>query len=160
MSIKYVEYMRQDVSTRTMQNLRKRYHIAFRRWLQGKSGGGPIAKYIGASPLEVKGYIGSWMLPEMNWNNYGDVWVIDHIAPVRLFDMTNESDLSLCWHYKNIMPLLRKDNLYKEGDIRFSLLLLEKLVPCNVTYALYQRLIEDIKRMDKYLEHCPIAIAV
>lgn len=151
LTIKYVSTMRQDVSKATMSNLRKRYQIAFRRWIRVKSGGRTIAPYIGADVWVVRNRLQEMMFHDMNWNNYGSKWVIDHIVPLRLFDMTNEEELRICLHYKNLMPLYREDNLYKEGAIEFTVKVLEKIPPCEIVNKLKEKATTDSSRLNKYL---------
>lgn len=147
--------MRQDISKGTQNNLRKRYQMSFRRWLTARSGGGTIAPYIGADLHYVRKWVSDKFLPEMNWNNYGDIWVIDHIVPLRLFDFSNSEDLKVALHYKNIMPLLKEDNLYKEGAIDFSIEILCEVPRCLVTEKLKVILSLEKDRLQKYLKKSP-----
>ena len=48
----------------------------------------------------------------MSWDNYGD-WHVDHIRPCASFDLTNEDEQRICFHYKNLQPLWGPDNLEK-----------------------------------------------
>lgn len=47
--------MRQDVSKKTMRDLRKRYQISFRRWVTARTGGGTIEPYVGGDIDLVRG---------------------------------------------------------------------------------------------------------
>lgn len=117
-----------------------------------KTGGGTVARFVGADLDTVRKYLSAHFVNGMNWSNYGTVWVIDHIVPLRLFDMTNDGDCSIGFHYKNTMPLFREDNLYKEGDLRFSMLVLKGVKPCPITDILNSILAKEIRKQDKYLE--------
>lgn len=48
------------------------------------------------------------------WERYmnGEI-VIDHIKPCVLFDLTDASQQKECFHYKNLQPLWKIDNLKK-----------------------------------------------
>lgn len=53
----------------------------------------------------------------MTWENYGkNGWEIDHIKPVSKFDLTQESEQKQCFHYTNLQPLWREDNLRKSNS--------------------------------------------
>lgn len=143
--------MRQDVSKATMDNLKKKYQSSFRRWLVGESGGGTISPYIGASRDFVKKWIEDRWLVGMSWGTYGDIWVVDHVAPLRLFDMTNEADLIVSLHYKNLMPLYRQDNMYKDGAIEFSAIIIDCLPKCEISEKLKARIETERHRLDKYI---------
>jgi hypothetical protein len=133
------------------KGIQKKYQLSFRRWLFGISGGRTIQPYIGADVLTVREHIQSLFLHEMSWNNYGEIWVLDHIVPCRLFDMMEEREMKLCWNYKNVMPLLKSDNLYKEGEMSFALNLLSLLPQCEVVAELRRRAAEESQRLEKYL---------
>lgn len=143
--------MRQDVSKRTMDNLKKKYQTSFRRWIIGKGGGGAIAPYIGNTREFVQKWIEERHLIGMTWGTYGEIWVVDHIVPLRLFDMTNKGELKLALHYKNLMPLYKADNMYKDGAIDFSLRVIERLPYCEIVRRLRERAIKENSRLDKYL---------
>lgn len=53
----------------------------------------------------------------MSWDNYGEVWQIDHIIPCRAFDLTDEEQLKECFNYKNTQPLLKEENLSKSDKL-------------------------------------------
>lgn len=72
---------------------------------------------IGCSPKELIEYITKQFTVEMNWNNYGKIWEIDHIIPCAAFDSNKKQHLQWCWNYKNLRPLLRKNNGNKSDYI-------------------------------------------
>ncbi|WP_109744952.1 hypothetical protein [Arcicella aurantiaca] len=93
-----------------------------------------ILRYIVLSRTDFREYIEHQFLEGMTWDNYCSVWEIDHIIPVGEFDMANEDDLKLCWHYLNLMPLFRKDNEIKAHSLYFAKIELEKrlnVLPSN-----------------------------
>jgi hypothetical protein len=67
--------------------------------------------YLGCSIEFLKTYLESKFLPYMSWENYGNVWHIDHIVPCSSWDLTKEFDNYCCWNYKNLQPLLKKEIL-------------------------------------------------
>lgn len=73
--------------------------------------------YIGC-PIQ---YLREWLeynfTPEMNWNNYGTYWHIDHIIPVACFDLTNETQKMICWNWTNLAPLKKSTNCSKKSLI-------------------------------------------
>jgi len=144
--------MAQNVSKGTMSGIKKRYQISFRRWIINGSGGGTIKPYVGASPYDVRKWLESMFVENMNWTNYGQYWVIDHVVPVRLFDLTIEDELKVVWNYKNTMPLLKEDNLLKEGALDFSMRMLDRLPPCEIVLKLKEKLRPEIERMEKYIK--------
>jgi hypothetical protein len=61
---------------------------------------------------------------EMNMNNHGSYWHLDHVIPISLFDLTKPEEVYLCFHYLNYMPLKAKDNIIKQNNIIYSQLLI------------------------------------
>jgi hypothetical protein len=74
---------------------------------------------IGCGKLELRAHIEAQFLPGMVWENYGrDGWEIDHIKPCASFDLTDPDRMRECFHYTNLRPLWRIDNMRrprKEG---------------------------------------------
>lgn len=133
--------------------IKKRLHTAFRRLLQFESGGNPIKDFLGCDVFTVRNWIEKLWGPNMTWDNYGSFWVVDHIVPIRMFDLSNIDEIKICWHYKNLMPLLKADNLKKEGNIFFSFLLLNNIKHKDFFYEkLYQKILPELDSMTIYIE--------
>lgn len=107
------EYIRNrrknDIDFRISKNLGVRIHHAL-TGLTKKSE--RTEKLLGCSIIDFKKYIQSLFIDEMNWNNYGE-WHIDHIMPCSSFDLTKEEEQKKCFHYTNLQPLWKKDNIIK-----------------------------------------------
>lgn len=73
--------------------------------------------YVGC-PIQ---YLREWFeynfTPEMNWDNYGSYWAIDHVIPVKQFDLTDEHQKRICWNWTNLVPLPARDNSSKKATI-------------------------------------------
>lgn len=148
--------MSTNVTNGTIELIRikKKHQIAFRRWINYRSPGIIISSFIGADRSTVREWISQRMIEGMTWNNYGSEWVIDHIVPFRFFDVKNEEDLKVCWHYKNLMPLFKRDNLNKESNVFFAFILLNKIKGTDFFYnKLYERILPEIDLMDKYISN-------
>lgn len=130
----------------------KKHQISFRRWMKGE-GTTYMRDFVGTDIGSVREWISARMVEGMNWNNYGTKWVIDHIVPIRLFDVYSEQDLKLCWHYKNLMPLLVEDNLAKEGNVFYAFVLLGKIKGNDYYFnKLYERILPEVDTMNKYIQ--------
>lgn len=60
--------------------------------------------YIGCNIQYLREWFEFNFTPQMNWDNYGKVWSIDHIIPVCKFDLTDETEKMLCWNWSNMVP--------------------------------------------------------
>jgi hypothetical protein len=66
--------------------------------------------YIGCNIQYLREWVEYNFTSEMNWNNYGSYWSINHIIPVCKFDLTNEDEKLKCWNWSNLIPITIKDN--------------------------------------------------
>jgi hypothetical protein len=71
-------------------------------------------EYIGCSAFELKEYLEKKFYKEMNWENHGIIWEIDHIKPVNMFNLENEEERKLAFHYTNLQPLFKTTDIAKQ----------------------------------------------
>jgi 5-methylcytosine-specific restriction endonuclease McrA len=67
-------------------------------------------EYLGCTIQEYKTYLEPMFSPEMNWDNYGSYWEIDHIYPLSKGGSFN---------YTNTQPLTINDNRSKSDNIYY-----------------------------------------
>lgn len=133
--------------------IKKVQQAALRRFLRGQGTPIKLREWIGMNVGELKVLLDSRMQPEMNWNNYGKSWHVDHVAPFWIFELDDEKELKLLWHPDNLMPLFGKDNNHKQGDLRFSLILLQHAKRWSPTIEkLIEKVEREIKVQDKYYQ--------
>lgn len=127
--------------------------IEFRRFVSLNGGGNRLRNYIGLNALELREWLESKWQDGMNWGNYGSLWVVDHIVPFRFFDLKNEEQLSICWNYKNLMPLYLKDNEKKNGNVYMAYIMLLQIKGDDYFYnKLFDMISKEVEVMDKYIE--------
>jgi hypothetical protein len=78
---------------------------------------------------------------DINWNNYGTVWHIDHIIPQAVYDFSLKEDIDKCWDKRNLRPMLKEENLMKHDKLEIQLVKeygIEDLMPASmeVQYAI------------------------
>jgi hypothetical protein len=71
--------------------------------------------YIGCNIQYLREWIEYNFTKDMNWDNYGSYWSIDHIIPVCKFDLTNEDEKLKCWNWSNLVPVTIKYNSSKKN---------------------------------------------
>lgn len=54
---------------------------------------------------------------EMNWENHGKFWQIDHTQAINTFDLIDENECMLCFNWKNLMPLRTSMNARKKDAV-------------------------------------------
>jgi len=72
---------------------------------------------IGCTYDFLKGYLESKFSRGMTWENYGSYWHIDHVVPCDSFDLLDVYQQRLCFHYSNMQPLPKKENLKKSNHV-------------------------------------------
>ena len=78
--------------------------------------------YIGCSIEECKNWLKYQFDKNMNWENYGSYWEIDHVVPCSSFDLSNDNDIYKCFSWKNIQPLEASANSSKNNKILLDLI--------------------------------------
>ncbi len=74
-------------------------------------------KLVGCSVEVLRQWLESQFDEHMTWDNCGKYWVIDHVTPVVMFDLTNESGQLRAFHYTNCQPLEKHENLVKSDSL-------------------------------------------
>ena len=74
-----------------------------------------ITGLIGCTIEECRQHLENQFESGMSWDNHGE-WHIDHRRPCASFDLVNEEEQRMCFHYTNLQPLWATDNLSKHDD--------------------------------------------
>jgi hypothetical protein len=72
-------------------------------------------EYLGCTMEEYTQYLEQQFTQDMNWDNYGEYWEIDHIKPIDAFDLNDEIQLYEAFKYTNTQPLKKEDNREKSN---------------------------------------------
>lgn len=83
--------------------------------LKELKGGRKWEGLVGYSFAELKEHLEKLFDDNMNWENYGSYWHLDHIRPLVTFDCTDNAQFIECWSLKNLQPLEAKENIRKGG---------------------------------------------
>lgn len=113
------EYCRHITEARRTDPQKKLAHVFRCRMnniLSGKSSGGRLKEYIGCDmPFFIR-YMEGLFTGEMSWDNYGhgkDKWVVDHILPVKAFDLSDPFQQRACFNWRNLQPMWYLENASK-----------------------------------------------
>lgn len=137
--------MSTDPLFKVTRNLRNRlwYALYNKQWKKNTN----FAKYIGLNDYdELKNYLENKFTEDMNWDNYGSYWEIDHIIP--LDRASDENGLYELCHYSNLQPLPKQINRTKSNSMNMDV----RVIPSNIASNFH------IKH--HYLhKKCPIEVA-
>lgn len=83
--------------------------------LKGKKNGKSWTEFVDYSLEELMSHLESKFDENMNWDNYGKYWHIDHIKPKSLFKYSDFTDKEFkeCWSLSNLQPLEAMENISK-----------------------------------------------
>ncbi len=72
------------------------------------------AELIGCTIPELMAHIESKFKPGMTWENR-DFWHVDHVRPIKAFNLTKLKDQKACFNWKNLQPLWAEENFRKHA---------------------------------------------
>jgi len=85
------------------------------------------SSYLGTNIGIIKKWLESNFTYEMNWDNYGSFWHIDHVFPINKFDLEDSENIAICFNWKNLYPMNASDNISKSDNIHPKSLLFQEL---------------------------------
>lgn len=127
---KYDKEWRKRNPNYTAASQRRRYHENpqfklksivsrhLRRAIKGQSKLKRWEEYLGYTMHQLQTHIERQFSKGMTWDNYGSFWNIDHIVPVKAFNIKHPGDeeFKACWALSNLRPLHVKANRQKWFD--------------------------------------------
>lgn len=103
------EKYHQNLDYKIAHGMRNRVRLA----LLNNSKFGRTLELLGCTIPQLKIHLEDKFISPMTWDNYGDLWEIDHIKPCAYFDLSKKEQQELCFNYANLQPLFSKDNRTK-----------------------------------------------
>lgn len=102
------ERWKSDVKYRLTGTLRTRLRKALKRNTKSVS----TLALLGCSVEQLKRHLEKQFQPGMSWDKRHE-WHIDHIVPCNSFDLTDPIQQQQCFHYSNLQPLWKAENISK-----------------------------------------------
>lgn len=76
--------------------------------------------YLDCSKNEFFDWIEYQFDANMNWDNYVDYWVLDHVIPIAWFNLEDEIHKNHCFRWYNLRPFKKEDNLKKSDKLELT----------------------------------------
>ena len=115
------EYDKERRKTDPLYRLKLNLRNASRRAWKGQTKNATTEKLLGCTYNDFKDYITAQFVGNMSWDNYGDVWHVDHITPLSVIKDVSQTELieSLC-DFSNLQPLFAEDNISKNDRLDYE----------------------------------------
>lgn len=116
---RWQEKYKTDIQYHLALKNRRRVRTALKYYLgkQHKNCKASTRKLIGGSYADMASHLELLFQPGMSWEGVFSKQIeLDHVVPCAAFDLTDPVQLALCFHYKNLQPLWRKDNQRKNSS--------------------------------------------
>jgi len=103
-----------DINFKLAKNLRTRLYNA----IKGNFKSGSAVRDLGCTVDELKIYLAKQFKEGMTWENWSfEVWHVDHIIPLAVFNLEDRNQLLQAVHYSNLQPMWAKENISKSDKI-------------------------------------------
>ena len=99
-----------DAEFKLLKTLRSRLGNAVRKQKSNKNN--TTIDLLGCSISFLKNFLETKFKEGMTWENHGE-WHVDHIKPCASFNLLDEEEQKMCFHYTNLQPLWAYENLSK-----------------------------------------------
>lgn len=110
---KVLEAKKKDLNKKIAHSLRNRIVKALNGILKSEK----TINLLGCTINQFRIHLEKQFTEQMNWQNYGSYWHIDHIKPCASYNLKEEIQQKECFNYKNLRPLEAKENLKKGKKI-------------------------------------------
>lgn len=132
-----------DKNFQLSEILRSKYH----KMIKGKETS--YQKIIGCDIETLKKWLEFQFDKNMNWENQGSYWEIDHILPINKFKFENEKEIGICFNWTNLQPLYKVENKQKTDKLELhyymnSIINLHRYIQKTKHSNGYQRINESL----------------
>lgn len=77
-------------------------------------------KLVGCNVIELQSVIESMFTDGMSWSNTKE-WDVDHVKPLRSFDLRNMTEVYQCLHFSNLQLLWKPEHYAKNEKDKLNL---------------------------------------
>lgn len=74
-------------------------------------------EYLGTPIHDIVKWLEWNFEDDMNWENHGKIWQIDHTIAINTFNLLDEDQCMICFNWKNLIPMYISQNARKSDII-------------------------------------------
>ncbi len=105
--------LKNDSRARMLKSLRVRLKDA----LNGNVKADKTLNLLGCDMNYFRKWIEYQFMDNIMWDNYGSHWHLDHVKPCASFNLSVVEEQKQCFHWSNIRPLEKSENMAKSATI-------------------------------------------
>lgn len=142
-----------DKNFQIQEVLRSKIH----KMLKGKKSS--FSNYLGIDIELFKKWIEYQFKSDMNWDNFGTLWQLDHILPINQFNFENDIDKKVCFNWTNLQPLYSDENRKKSDKLELhyyynSIISIHRFIQQNcLEKECYQKICESLSWLRQKLRY-------
>lgn len=102
-----------DVQFKIKKVLRTRLY----KTIKGTKTSKQLLTILGIELEQFLRWIEYQFVDSMSWDNYGTYWEIDHVLPCASFDLSDDQQKQKCFHWSNMRPLIKVENMKKSDNV-------------------------------------------
>jgi len=108
---------RKDPAYRMKEMVSRHVRLAFKK--QNSAKDSVTFSALPYTPSDLVEHLERQFDENMNWDNYGDYWHVDHIYPQSLLPYASieEENFQKCWALENLRPLEASENMKKSNKV-------------------------------------------
>lgn len=114
---KHTAWEADQMKSNPLYALRKRLRDRLRKAIKNQYKAGSAVRDLGCSIEFLKNRFESMFRDGMSWENYGTLWVIDHIYPITRCNIEDRTEFLAVNNWRNLQPLTIPENLRKNDKI-------------------------------------------
>lgn len=113
------QYWKQRRNTDPVFRIKQNISRAIRYYINAGKSKQSVLDKLGYSLEQLKEHLEKQFDENMNWQNYGTYWHIDHIVPHSSFSYSSMDDeeFKKCWSLNNLRPLEAIENIKKSNKL-------------------------------------------
>lgn len=91
-------------------------------------------QYVSCSREQLEKWFSHIMPFGLKWTQPNE-WQIDHVIPLSFFDLNNENEISIAYHWTNMRPVFEKENREKQDKVKADLVIMHSKTVLNFLKA-------------------------
>ena len=116
-SANHARLKKENPSFKMACTMRNRMLVAFKSYNTKIKKCDHTKAILGCSMAFLREWFSFRFTADMNFQNHGTLWHMDHVIPCCRFDLTDDEEQRKCFHWTNLKPMNGKENMSKNSKV-------------------------------------------